>query len=181
MTRHRDRPDSYLRADNAMEVLTEHPLGGEFVFVRLSASDPDATPISIHAEWVPLEPDHAPAPGTCYQHGVKEGFGPWTPPAPRPGTLESVERLRAPDEGGTWRIIGCFSSTAWEYEPAEHWCPGDPSSWAFEGFTCRDPYGDFATPIIDVEVASPARPAVRSCGATHQQRPTRRLDGTSAS
>ena len=144
----------------SIELLTPNPVVGEKVYFRIKASDPDAVPLSTGV-WGPGDPDGPGLTfGNCYPHGVREGFGPWAPPAPRPGSFDE-ESFRPFLEPGTYRVYACISSISWPiYESgddSETWCPGDPSSWAFEGFTCRDPYGSFATPFVDVVVA-PAQP-----------------------
>ena len=38
-------------------------------------------------------------------------------------------------------------------EEVQTWCPGDPEVIGFEGFVCRDPYGSFAAPYVEVVIA----------------------------
>ena len=144
----------------SIELLTDDPVVGELIEFRVRVSDPDATPIGVGSPWKgPVGHDHELTPGNCYWHGVYEGFGSWTPPARRPGSIDMVtgSKVTVP---GTVRFTFCIATMSWERYPAgasdeeaQTWCPGDPSTVGMEGFTCRDPYGSFATPYIDVVVA----------------------------
>jgi hypothetical protein len=144
----------------SIELLTENPVVGEPIYFRLRASDPDATPLPIGS----LSLRHVGEPWgdeICYPHGADEGFGPWTPPAPRPGSTDE-DTWRLVREPGTYWIYGCFSSISWEpHAPfggaasATQWCPGDGVTVAFEGWRCTDPYGDFVTPHVEIVVAPP--------------------------
>ena len=144
----------------SIELLTDDPVVGELIEFRVRVSDPDATPIGVGSPWKgPVGHDHQLTPGNCYWHGVDEGFGPWTPPTPRPGSVDTVTGSRVL-EPGTVRFTFCIATMSWERYPGgasdeevHTWCPGDPNTLGFEGFTCRDPYGSFGAPYIDVVVA----------------------------
>jgi hypothetical protein len=95
---------------------------------------------------------------------VREGFGPWTPPARRPGAIDHETWTRIPEAGTFW-VYSCIASASWVRYPdgasddeAQTWCPGDPTSPGFEGFTCRDPYGSFEIPYVEVVVAPTPAP-----------------------
>jgi hypothetical protein len=142
-----------------IEVLTQHPVAGERVYLRLRATDPDATPFWPSA-WlgVPSDQDSM-MPFNCWGNGTFEGFGPWVPPAPRGGSVELTQDV-LPHEPGTYRVYGCFNSMSWVRPPhgdgelaVQHFCPGDGRTLAFEGWVCRDPYRDFASPYVDIVVA----------------------------
>jgi hypothetical protein len=142
-----------------MELVTEHVVAGEWLEVRFRVADPDATPMRSGLSLGPVGQDLGLTPGNCYEHGTEQGFGPWSPPAPRGASDDYIAKRRIAQPGTYW-VTGCIASVSWERPnhaegdyAATHWCPGDGHTPGFEGWICRDPYGDFATPHIEVVVA----------------------------
>jgi len=143
----------------SIELLTEHPVAGGTMSFRVRASDPDAIPLETGLWLAGANEDPGIAAGNCSWHGVYEGYGPWAPPTPQGGSFDVVTSRLAPREAGTYRVYACITSTSWPRyadsasdQEVQSWCPGDPSSQGFEGFTCRDPYGDFAAPYVTIVV-----------------------------
>jgi len=143
----------------SIELLTENPTAGDWVEFRVRASDADATPLRSGVWRAAAGEDPGLNPGNCFWHGADEGFGPWIPPSRRPGSFDYTESSRF-TQPGTYRVYACVASSSWPRyaadatdEEVQTWCPGDPEVIGFEGFVCRDPYGSFAAPYVEVVIA----------------------------
>lgn len=136
-------------------LITEHPTAGKDFTVHVRGSDPDATPLRTRLYVRKAGEGGYPPPASCSERGALEAFGPWSPPAPRPGSIV-VSRTKREAEPGTYWLSACATSTAWVYSrdgSQTAWCPGDGTTEVFEGWLCRDPYGDYATARLEIEIA----------------------------
>ncbi len=136
-----------------IELLTESPVAGEDIEFRVVASDPDATP-RHPGVWfgIPGGQDSV-QPFNCWGYGAFEGFGPWQPPAPRGGSIDTTVVSRTPQTGNV-RVYLCLNSHSLVRSPGsgDYSCSGDGRTHVANLWMCRDPYGSFASPYVDIVV-----------------------------